>query len=139
MLMAITHVINFDLPMEAENYVHRVGRTGRAGNLGNAISFCDQEEVALLRDIERLIQLPIEVDEEHPFHVPVPSAPKGGTKKSGRKRRGGNGKPRRARANGEGKADFKDKKIAKKGAGKKRGGAAKSRPWFSCCQRWEAS
>ena len=116
----ITHVINFDLPMEPENYVHRVGRTGRAGKLGTAISFCDMEEVALLRDIERLIALPIEVDEEHRFHVPVPSAPKGGAKKPGRKRRGGSGRPRRAKAKAEGKAEFKDKKVAKKRGGQKR-------------------
>jgi ATP-dependent RNA helicase RhlE len=50
----ITHVFNMDLPMEAEAYVHRIGRTGRAGASGNAISFCDPEERGLLRDIERL-------------------------------------------------------------------------------------
>ena len=51
---AITHVINYDLPMEPEAYVHRIGRTGRAGATGIAISFCDHEERGLLRDIERL-------------------------------------------------------------------------------------
>jgi ATP-dependent RNA helicase RhlE len=51
----ITHVINFDLPMEPEAYVHRIGRTGRAGAEGIAISFCDPEERGLLRDIERLL------------------------------------------------------------------------------------
>ncbi|MDO9390793.1 MAG: DEAD/DEAH box helicase, partial [bacterium] len=40
----ISHVVNFDLPHEAEAYVHRIGRTGRAGALGTAISFCDSEE-----------------------------------------------------------------------------------------------
>ena len=50
----ITHVFNFDLPMEPEAYVHRIGRTGRAGATGIAISFCDSEERGLLRDIERL-------------------------------------------------------------------------------------
>ena len=50
----ITHVINFDLPMEPESYVHRIGRTGRAGATGIAISFCDSTERGLLRDIERL-------------------------------------------------------------------------------------
>jgi ATP-dependent RNA helicase RhlE len=50
----ISHVFNFDLPMEAEAYVHRIGRTGRAGATGIAISFCDGEERSLLRDIERL-------------------------------------------------------------------------------------
>jgi ATP-dependent RNA helicase RhlE len=50
----ISHVINFDLPVEAEAYVHRIGRTGRAGATGIAISFCDNEERGILRDIERL-------------------------------------------------------------------------------------
>lgn len=49
----ITHVFNFDLPMEPEAYVHRIGRTGRAGAKGIAISFCDGEERGLMRDIER--------------------------------------------------------------------------------------
>ena len=50
----ITHVFNFDLPMEPEAYVHRIGRTGRAGAKGVAISFCDAEERGLMRDIERV-------------------------------------------------------------------------------------
>jgi ATP-dependent RNA helicase RhlE len=51
---AVTHVFNFDLPMEAEAYIHRIGRTGRAGNTGIAIAFCDADERDLLRSIERL-------------------------------------------------------------------------------------
>lgn len=51
----LTHVINYDLPNIPETYVHRIGRTGRAGNSGVAISFCDSEEKAYLRDIEKLI------------------------------------------------------------------------------------
>jgi ATP-dependent RNA helicase RhlE len=50
----ISHVVNFDLPVEPEAYVHRIGRTGRAGSSGIAISFCDAEERGTLRDIERL-------------------------------------------------------------------------------------
>ncbi|HWA46039.1 MAG TPA: DEAD/DEAH box helicase, partial [Hypericibacter adhaerens] len=49
----ITHVVNFDLPEVPEAYVHRIGRTARAGAAGVAISFCDHEERAYLRDIER--------------------------------------------------------------------------------------
>ncbi len=52
----ITHVINFDLPMEPEAYVHRIGRTGRAGATGIAISFCDGEERGLLKQVERQIK-----------------------------------------------------------------------------------
>jgi ATP-dependent RNA helicase RhlE len=55
----ISHVINYDLPNIPESYVHRIGRTARAGNTGFAISFCDHEEMAYLRDIERLIRMPI--------------------------------------------------------------------------------
>ncbi len=49
----ISHVINFDLPVEPESYVHRIGRTARAGTTGIAISFCDSSEHAALRGIER--------------------------------------------------------------------------------------
>ncbi len=55
----VTHVINFDLPMEAESYIHRIGRTARAGASGIAISFCDPSERKYLRDIERLIRRPL--------------------------------------------------------------------------------
>ena len=55
----ITHVINFDLPNVPETYVHRIGRTARAGADGIAISFCDHEERAFLRDIEKLIRMSI--------------------------------------------------------------------------------
>lgn len=49
-------VINYDLPNIAETYVHRIGRTGRAGADGQAISFCDKEEKAYLKDIQKLIK-----------------------------------------------------------------------------------
>lgn len=51
----VTHVFNFDMPVEPEAYVHRIGRTGRAGASGDAVSFCDREEQGLLRAVERLI------------------------------------------------------------------------------------
>ncbi|MCZ6589392.1 MAG: DEAD/DEAH box helicase [Alphaproteobacteria bacterium] len=51
----VTHVINYELPNEPENYIHRIGRTARAGASGIALSFCDPAERAYLRDIERLI------------------------------------------------------------------------------------
>lgn len=49
----VTHVVNYDLPNVPESYVHRIGRTARAGAEGQAISFCNDEERAYLRDIER--------------------------------------------------------------------------------------
>jgi ATP-dependent RNA helicase RhlE len=51
----LPHVVNLDLPNQAEDYVHRIGRTGRAGHNGHAISLVAAEEVELLRAIERLI------------------------------------------------------------------------------------
>jgi ATP-dependent RNA helicase RhlE len=53
----ISHVVNFDLPNVPETYVHRIGRTARAGAAGIAISLCDAEEMAFLRDIEKLIRM----------------------------------------------------------------------------------
>ena len=64
----ITHVINYDLPNVPESYVHRIGRTARAGTSGIAISFCDTEERAYLKDIEKLIKVRIPVVEDHPWH-----------------------------------------------------------------------
>jgi ATP-dependent RNA helicase RhlE len=63
----ITHVINFDLPNVPESYVHRIGRTARAGADGIAISFCDSEERAFLRDIEKLIKQRVPVVSDHAF------------------------------------------------------------------------
>ncbi|MGB4587619.1 MAG: DEAD/DEAH box helicase [Clostridiaceae bacterium] len=63
----LSHVIIYDLPEVPETYVHRIGRTGRAGLGGIAISFCDQEEVHLLKDIQKLIAKTIPVIEEHPY------------------------------------------------------------------------
>ena len=56
----ITHVFNFDLPKNPEDYVHRIGRTGRAGAKGIAISFAGPEDRRQLRDIERYTKQPIE-------------------------------------------------------------------------------
>lgn len=50
------HVFNYDLPVEAESYVHRIGRTGRAGESGEAVTICTSDEMNLLADIERLIE-----------------------------------------------------------------------------------
>jgi ATP-dependent RNA helicase RhlE len=57
----VTHVINYDLPNVPESYVHRIGRTARAGASGLAISFCNDEERAYLKDIEKLTRLKVPV------------------------------------------------------------------------------
>ncbi|MBY0563370.1 MAG: DEAD/DEAH box helicase [Hyphomonadaceae bacterium] len=59
----VSHVINFDLPHVAEQYVHRIGRTARAGQGGLAISFCAPDERSYLRDIERLTKQSVPVME----------------------------------------------------------------------------
>jgi len=65
---AITHVVNYDLPQDAESYVHRIGRTARAGTEGDAISFCCARERDALRSIETLIRKPVPVVSEHRWH-----------------------------------------------------------------------
>jgi len=57
----VSHVVNFELPNVAEQYVHRIGRTARAGAAGVALAFCSDEEKADLRGIEKLIRQRIEV------------------------------------------------------------------------------
>jgi ATP-dependent RNA helicase RhlE len=64
---SVTHVVNYELPHEPETYVHRIGRTGRAGHRGQAISFCDSEELSRLQDIQRLINATIPEIAEHPY------------------------------------------------------------------------
>jgi ATP-dependent RNA helicase RhlE len=62
----LSHVINYEIPEQAETYVHRIGRTGRAGSSGVAISFCSQDEKSYLKDISKLIKKNIDVA-AHPF------------------------------------------------------------------------
>jgi ATP-dependent RNA helicase RhlE len=67
----ISHVINYDLPEDAETYIHRIGRTGRAGQSGKAISFCDSGELGLLKSIQKLIGRDINVIKGHEFECQV--------------------------------------------------------------------
>lgn len=55
----ISHVINYDIPMDNESYIHRIGRTGRAGNEGTAITFVTQHELRILNEIEEYVQYKI--------------------------------------------------------------------------------
>ncbi|MEW9837311.1 DEAD/DEAH box helicase [Mesorhizobium marinum] len=61
----ISHVVNFDLPDEAESYVHRIGRTGRNGRDGAAITLVDPSESAKLRQVERIIRMKLPVAADH--------------------------------------------------------------------------
>src|SRR5678816_4230236 len=58
-ISGITHVINYDVPQQAEDYVHRIGRTGRAAREGDAFTFMSPDEIAMVRQIERVIGQPI--------------------------------------------------------------------------------
>ena len=76
-IAGLSHVINYDMPMEPEAYVHRIGRTGRAGRDGTAISFCCIDEVKQLGQVEKLIgkRLPLK-ESEWPMEITTPSEPK---------------------------------------------------------------
>jgi ATP-dependent RNA helicase RhlE len=63
----LSHVINFDLPEVPETYIHRIGRTGRAGWDGKALSFCSEEELPLLADIQKHIHQEIPLVKNHPY------------------------------------------------------------------------
>src|SRR3990170_4974456 len=70
----VTHVINYDLPQDAEDYVHRIGRTARAGASGKAISLADEQYVLSLEAIEEFIghKIPVEWPSDDLFVKPVP-------------------------------------------------------------------
>ena len=76
-IAGLSHVINYDMPMEPEAYIHRIGRTGRAGRTGTAISFCCIDEVKQLNQVERLIGHRLrEEKSEWPMEITTPSEPK---------------------------------------------------------------
>jgi ATP-dependent RNA helicase RhlE len=79
-VQGVTHVINYELPAEAESYVHRIGRTARAGASGVALSFCDGSERGQLKSIERLtnqrlavLQVPANEDMPQPVATQQPA------------------------------------------------------------------
>jgi len=72
----LSHVFNYDIPNIPETYVHRIGRTGRAGLGGIALSFCEDEERAYLKDIIKLIKIQIPVIHDHPYKVGTEGANK---------------------------------------------------------------
>ncbi|MFA9206574.1 MAG: DEAD/DEAH box helicase [Burkholderiaceae bacterium] len=86
----LAYVVNYEIPNIPETYVHRIGRTGRAGAGGTAISFCDAEERAFLKDIEKLIAKKVPVIENHPFPMtnfnPIKEAKQQGRVNSGHAR-----------------------------------------------------
>jgi ATP-dependent RNA helicase RhlE len=81
-VQGVTHVINYELPAEAESYVHRIGRTARAGASGIAISFCDGSERGQLKGIEKLTNqrlnvIPMPANEDLPQQAAPQREPRG--------------------------------------------------------------
>ena len=108
----ISHVANFDLPHVPETYVHRIGRTARAGAAGIAISLCDGEEVALLREIEKLIRMTIPLtdrrtDQRRAEESPAMRGPARSPGDAKQQRRGQRGGPAR-RQSGRGQPNGRD-------------------------------
>lgn len=95
----LSHVINYELPFEAETYVHRIGRTGRAGAAGIAITFCGASETPLLIAIQNLTGKAIPVVDQHPFPLTAQDFmdAAAGSKNDKRKGSGRGGKGKRGR------------------------------------------
>jgi ATP-dependent RNA helicase RhlE len=104
-------VINYDLPNVPETYVHRIGRTGRAKNSGVAVSFCNIEERAYLKDIQKLIDQKIPVVTQHPFADEVEEMPEKKTKTRGQRNYN---KPLKRTADSDNKANRSRDKRAQK-------------------------
>ena len=97
-------VINFDLPMVAEDYVHRIGRTGRAGSTGLAISLVSKAEEGLLRDIRKLLKQDIAIEDVEGFEPSQPlrlEGPGGARPQPGRAQHARRPHAQQSRGNGE--------------------------------------
>ncbi len=125
----VSHVVNYDMPVEEESYVHRIGRTGRAGADGIAISLCTPEERSELRAIEKLIDVQFEL--ELPFgevKAPAPTANKArgrGGSSGARNSRGARGRGNYGSRNGGSSADGSGAGSA--GQGKQRSNSGRKR------------
>jgi len=94
----VSHVVNFDVPRDAESYIHRIGRTARAGAAGVALTFCDPQERPFLLDVEKLIRMQLQVRDDAPsFALRSPAA----KHPPGKRKHNGNG-------NGNGNAQATD-------------------------------
>jgi len=127
----ITHVVNYDMPLDPETYVHRIGRTARAGATGIAISFCAHEELNLYRQIERRSKIEIPVGDDHDdltFDAPAPRRSHSG-KPGGKPNRRNSRGPRREFDKNTPRKNPKSKnakRAARVGAGKPKSPKTKS-------------
>ena len=116
-------VINYDLPNVPETYVHRIGRTGRAKKSGLAISFCNIEERAYLKDIQKLIDQKIPIVTKHPFADEVEEMP---TKKKPTRGQRNFNKPIKRTKDSDNKANrSKDKREQSKNQGNNKSNISK--------------
>jgi ATP-dependent RNA helicase RhlE len=121
----ITHVFNYDLPLEAETYVHRIGRTARAGLEGTAVSFCSPDEKAYLKAIERLLGNPVPTVLNHPFHSDealhsnLPAPKNFGRGQNRGQSRGSGSEPRRNQNSGPGRGNSGRRNDRRGGAGRR--------------------
>ena len=104
----ITMVVNYDVPRDAEDYVHRIGRTARAGREGRAVTFVNEKDRLALRSIEQLLEKKIPREELPDGMTAAPEEEKGTPQKKDRRR--GNGKRRRSSGNRRSSA-YKDVKA----------------------------
>ncbi|MCO6388957.1 DEAD/DEAH box helicase [Aliihoeflea sp. 40Bstr573] len=128
----ITHVVNFDLPDEAESYVHRIGRTGRNGADGIAITLCDPSEGSKLRQVEKIIRMKLPIAADHlgqadPVQRKSEPLPE---ERENRRPANSNGKPRQGRkpgvAHGSGKpAEGQKRPFRAKRRGPSNGGGSR--------------
>ncbi len=137
----ISHVVNFDLPDEAESYVHRIGRTGRNGADGIAVTLVDPSENSKLKQVERIIRMKLPVDADHlgqpdpqrpagEHRMPQPANDDAGERRQGRPNgqrgrgnggNGGGGKPRFAKGGDHGAPKGDKPEGRKPFRGKRRG------------------
>lgn len=110
----LSHVINFDLPDVAETYVHRIGRTGRAGASGVAITFCDQEEMSMFREIEKVIGKSIPVLEGEEYEIIEPVVVQGENKNTNSRSRNNNNRSRNGNGNRGSNKNYRGNSQGKK-------------------------
>ena len=108
----VGHVINFDVPVNAEDYIHRIGRTGRAGKIGHAITLTSPEDIKLLAAVEKMLKHaipPLRIDDIG--GLAVSGADTADEKSSGKRKRGRGRENRNTRARGK-KEDTSEVTVA---------------------------
>jgi ATP-dependent RNA helicase RhlE len=123
-LVDLSHVVNFDLPQQAEDYVHRIGRTGRAGKSGDAISFVMPEEMKKLNEIERVVKTSIPAKTVAGFEPSAPVTREPELPKPGADRGSSHRGNRRGETGAQGSAD-RHPRSGRKRPGKQSGPGAK--------------